>query len=176
MDFGSLAIGMVLGVVVGMLPIPLGDGRTIRLGVAGGSLLVALVLGRVERTGGISWLMPVPANLTMRQIGLLLFLAGLGIRAGYSFADSLHHNGLQLLLAGAVVTFVTLATLVIDGTLGMRSARPAGLASSVQTQPACLVRRGVRPLRRAERRLCCGLSHRDDGEDPRRPIAADVKR
>ena len=46
------------GVIVGMLPIPLGGDRTVRLGLAGGTLLVALVLGRLERTGGISWVMP----------------------------------------------------------------------------------------------------------------------
>jgi putative transport protein len=140
MHVGSMAIGMVLGVIVGMLPIPLGTGGTMHLGIAGGTLIVALVLGRLERTGGISWVMPVPANLTMRQIGLLLFLAGVGTRAGYSFVDTLRHNGPQLLLAGATVTFVvTLATLVIGRYfLGMRFDALLGLASGVQTQPACL--------------------------------------
>jgi putative transport protein len=140
MHVGSLALGMVLGVMVGMLPIPLGGDRTVRLGLAGGSLLVSLVLGRLERTGGISWAMPVPANLTLRQIGLLLFLAGMGTRAGYSFLDTLRHNGPQLLLAGALVTFVvTLATLMVGRyLLGMRFDSLLGLASGVQTQPACL--------------------------------------
>jgi putative transport protein len=139
MPVGSLAIGMVLGVILGMLPIPLGGGRTVRLGLAGGTLLVALVLGRLERSGGISWVMPLPANLTIRQIGLLLFLAGVGTRAGYSFLDTLRHNGAQLLLAGAVVTFVaTLATLLVGRQLGIRFDSLLGLASGVQTQPACL--------------------------------------
>jgi putative transport protein len=140
MHVGSLAFGMVLGVIVGMLPIPIGGGRTMRLGLAGGSLLVALVLGRLERTGGISWVMPLPANLTIRQIGLLLFLAGVGTRAGYAFVDTLRHNGPQLLVAGAVVTFVvTLATLVVGRQfLGIRFDSLLGLASGVQTQPACL--------------------------------------
>jgi putative transport protein len=139
MHVGSLAIGMVLGVIVGMLPIPLGEGRTLRLGLAGGSLLVALVLGRLERTGGISWVMPLPANLTLRQIGLLLFLAGVGTRAGYSFLDTLLHNGVQLLLAGAAVTFVvTLVTLILGRRLGIPFHSLLGLSSGVQTQPACL--------------------------------------
>jgi putative transport protein len=140
MHVGSLAIGMVLGVMVGMMPIPIGGGRTVRLGLAGGSLIVALVLGRLERTGGISWVMPLPANLTMRQIGLLLFLAGVGTRAGYAFLDTVRHNGVQLLLAGAVVTFVaTLATLIVGRRLlGIRFESLLGLASGVQTQPACL--------------------------------------
>ena len=139
MHVGSLAIGMVAGVIVGMLPIPLGGGRTVRLGLAGGSLLVALVLGRLERSGGISWVMPLPANLTLRQIGLLLFLAGVGTRAGYAFLDTLRHDGAQLLLAGAVVTFlVTLATLLLGRRLGIPFDSLLGLSSGVQTQPACL--------------------------------------
>ena len=140
MHVGSLALGMVLGVIVGMLPIPLGGDRTVRLGLAGGSLLVALVLGRLERTGGISWVMPLPANLTLRQIGLLLFLAGMGTRAGYSFLDTLRHSGPQLMLAAAVVTFVvTLTTLTVGRyLLGVPFDSLLGLASGVQTQPACL--------------------------------------
>jgi putative transport protein len=76
----------------------------------------------------------------MRQIGLLLFLAGVGTRAGYSFMDTLRHDGPQLLLAAAVVTFVvTIATLVIGRhLLGIRFDALLGLASGVQTQPACL--------------------------------------
>ena len=140
MHFGSLAIGIVLGVIVGMMPIPIGGGQTVRFGLAGGSLLVALVLGRLERRGGISWVMPLPANLTIRQIGLLLFLAGVGTRAGYSFFETVRHDGAQLLLAGAAVTFVvTLATLFAGRQfLGVRFDALLGLASGVQTQPACL--------------------------------------
>ena len=140
MQVGSQAMGLVLGVIVGMLPIPLGGGSTMRLGLAGGSLFVGLLLGRLERTGRISWVMPVPANLTLRQVGLLLFLAGLGTQAGYSFLDTLRHNGGQLLLAGGVVTFaVTLATLIVGRQLlGIRSDALLGLAAGVQTQPACL--------------------------------------
>jgi putative transport protein len=140
MQVGSQAMGLVLGVIVGMLPIPLGGGSTMRLGLAGGSLFVGLLLGRLERTGRISWVMPVPANLTLRQVGLLLFLAGLGTQAGYSFLDTLRHNGGQLLLAGGVVTFaVTLATLIVGRQLlGIRLDALLGLAAGVQTQPACL--------------------------------------
>lgn len=135
----ALALGEA-GVLVGMLAIPLGGGNTVRLGLASGTLLVALVLGRLERSGGISWAMSLAANLTMRQIGLLLFLAGVGTRAGYSFLDTLHHSGAQLLLAGALVTFVvTLVTLIVErNVLGVRFESLMGLVSGVQTQPACL--------------------------------------
>ncbi len=138
-DFGSVALGMVLGVLVGLVPIPL-PGETIRLGFAGGPLLVALILGKLERTGRITWIMPLHSNLTLRQIGLLFFLAGVGIRAGYSFAQTLRQNGLQMLLAGAAITLtVTLVSLVVGyKLLKIPFASLMGLVSGIQTQPACL--------------------------------------
>ncbi len=139
-DFGSVALGMVLGVLVGMTPIPLPGGSTIRLGLAGGPLLVALLLGKLERTGRITWVIPVSANLTLRQIGLLLFLAGVGTRAGYGFVQTLRSSGFQMVAAGAAVTFaVTLATLIVGHKLlKIRLDFLMGLVSGIQTQPACL--------------------------------------
>jgi putative transport protein len=139
-DFGSVALGMVLGVMVGMMPVPLPGGSVVRLGLAGGPLLVALVLGKVEHTGRITWTIPISANLTLRQIGLLLFLAAVGTRAGYSFATTIQDNGLQLLLAGAAITFaVTLLTMVFGyKVLKIPYDSLMGLMSGVQTQPACL--------------------------------------
>ena len=139
-DFGSVGIGMVLGALFGMLPIPLPGGGVIRLGLAGGPLLVALVLGKLERSGRVTWVIPVSANLTLRQIGLLLFLAGVGTNAGYSFAETLRANGFQMLAAGAAITFsVTLATLVVGHRVfRMPYDSLMGLVSGVQTQPACL--------------------------------------
>jgi putative transport protein len=143
-DFGSVAIGMVLGALVGMMPVPLPGGGIIRLGLAGGPLLVALVLGKLERSGRVTWVIPISANLTLRQIGLLLFLAGVGTKAGYSFADTLRASGLRMLAAGAAVTFgVTLATLLV-GHFAFRIPYDSlmGLVSGVQTQPACLAYAG----------------------------------
>jgi putative transport protein len=139
-DFGSVALGLVLGVLVGMVPIPLPGGHTIRLGLAGGPLLVALLLGKLERTGRITWVIPISANLTLRQIGLLLFLAGVGTRAGYDFVATLRTSGAQLLLAGAVVTFgATLAALVVGYKfLKMPYDFLLGVLSGIQTQPAAL--------------------------------------
>ncbi|MGB8886166.1 MAG: aspartate:alanine exchanger family transporter [Candidatus Korobacteraceae bacterium] len=138
-DFGSVALGMVLGVLLGLVPIPL-PGGTIRLGFAGGPLLIALVLGKLERTGRITWTIPLHTNLTLRQIGLLFFLAGVGIRAGYSFAQTLRQNGPAMLLAGAVVTLVITEVSLVVGykCLKIPFASLMGLVSGIQTQPACL--------------------------------------
>jgi putative transport protein len=139
-DFGSVALGLVLGVLVGMVPIPLPGTHPIRLGMAGGPLLVALILGRLERTGRITWNMPLSANITLRQIGLLFFLSGVGVRAGWAFRQTLLSNGWEMLLGGAVVTLsVTLLTMFIGyKLLNMPFDSLVGLASGLQTQPACL--------------------------------------
>jgi putative transport protein len=80
-DILSFSVGLALGLIVGMIPIPLPGGSTLRLGFAGGPLIVALILGNVERSGPIVWTLPYNANLTLRQFGLVLFLAGVGTRS-----------------------------------------------------------------------------------------------
>ncbi len=139
-DFGSVALGMVLGVLVGMLPIPLPGGNSLRLGLAGGPLLVALLLGSLERTGQITWVIPISANLTLRQIGLLLFLAGVGTKAGYSFASTFGQSGLRIVLAGAVITIGVTVTTMIFGHKFLKIPFDSlmGVMSGVQTQSACL--------------------------------------
>ena len=139
-DFGSVALGMVLGVMVGMLPIPVPGSAVVRLGLAGGPLLVALILGRIERTGRINWTIPMSANLTLRQVGLLLFLGGVGTRAGTGFVETLRTDGLQLVAAGAVITLVVTLTTLIVGYKVLKIPYDflMGLMSGVQTQTACL--------------------------------------
>jgi len=138
-DFGSVAIGMVMGALVGMVPIPL-HGSVIRLGLAGGPLLVALVLGKLERTGGITWKIPISANLTLRQIGLLLFFAGVGTRAGYSFGQTLMTNGWQFIAVGTAVTFAVAFATMLFGykVLGMPFDAVMGITSGIHTEPASL--------------------------------------
>ena len=101
---------------------------------------MALFLGKMERSGRISWVIPISANLTLRQIGLLLFLAGVGTRAGFAFAGTLRSDGVEMLAGGALITFgVTLGTLLFGHkVLNIPFDSLMGLMSGVQTQPACL--------------------------------------
>ncbi|MFO7170512.1 MAG: TrkA C-terminal domain-containing protein, partial [Chloroflexota bacterium] len=92
-DVLTFSLGIALGVLLGLVPFPLPGGLTLRLGFAGGPLLVALVLGALERTGPMIWSMPYSANLTLRQLGLVLFLAGVGTRSGNVFASTLTQAG-----------------------------------------------------------------------------------
>jgi len=139
-DFLSLSLGIVLGVFVGLIPIPLPGGLKFKLGFAGGPLIVALVLGRLQRTGPVRWVVPTSANLVLRQTGLVFFLAGIGSRAGYSFITTFRGGGLEILAAGAIVTSAATAAALFLAVKHFRLPMPAamGMISGLQTQPACL--------------------------------------
>lgn len=140
-DVLSLSLGIALGLIVGLIPIPLPGGVTFKLGIAGGPLIIALILGAIQRTGPIVWNIPYSANLTLRQAGLVMFLAGIGTQAGYAFVSTLRQGGgLQMLLAGALITCITavLAILIAYRIFKMPFGLVAGLLSGLQTQPALL--------------------------------------
>jgi putative transport protein len=139
-DFLSLSLGIVLGVFLGMIPIPLPGGLTFKLGFAGGPLVVGLIVGRLERTGPIIWGMPFAANLALRQLGLVFFLAAIGTRAGVSFGATFHQGGWITIAAGALITTLVaiLAILVGYRYLKLPMGGVMGVISGMQTQPACL--------------------------------------
>lgn len=140
-DVLALSLGIALGLLVGLIPIPLPGGVTFKLGIAGGPLIVALILGALQRTGPIVWTTPYSANLTLRQAGLVMFLAGIGTQAGYAFVSTLRQgSGMLMLLAGAVITCVTavLTIVVAYRFFKMPYGLVAGLLSGLQTQPALL--------------------------------------
>lgn len=136
-----LSLGIILGLLLGFIPIPLPGGLTFTLGIAGGPLVVALVLGTLGRTGRLVWQLPYSANLTFRQLGLVLFLAGVGTRSGYAFIQTLSsREGLVLLLSGATITFTTaLLTLIIGHKVyHIPMSLLTGMLAGLQTQPAVL--------------------------------------
>jgi len=100
----ALAIGIFLGVMLGMHEFTLPGGTSFRLGLAGGPLLVSLVLSHYGRIGRMTIRIPRGAKYIMRQLGLVLFLSGAGVQAGASIDSILSKSGLVLLAAGAVVT------------------------------------------------------------------------
>lgn len=142
LDYTALTLGIVLGVLIGMVPIPIPGGSTVALGIAGGPLVVALILGKIGRTGPIVWSIPLEANEALRHIGLLFFLAGVGVTAGGKFLDTLTTTGPQLLLLGASVTMVTVGiTMGLLRWIGHASVTGTlGATSGMHTQPASLAR------------------------------------
>jgi putative transport protein len=139
-DYLSLSLGIVLGVFLGMIPIPLSHGMTFKLGFAGGPLIAGLILGRLERTGPIVWEIPYNANLVLRQVGLVFFLAAIGTKAGGGLLETIHAGGWGLVLAGAVITTtVTIAVIMIGiRYLRLPMAAVMGMMAGIQTQPAVL--------------------------------------
>lgn len=139
-DVITFGLGAALGIALGQVPLPLPGGVTFRLGAAGGPLIAGLVLGRLGRTAGLVWSLPFSANLTLRQLGLVLFLAGIGTRSGGTFAATIAKGGaLPLFAAGAAITVVTAAVIVLVGRrLRLSLAVLAGMIAGIHTQPAAL--------------------------------------
>jgi putative transport protein len=98
----SIGLGMALGLLLGAINIPVPGIGTIALGLSG-VLIVALVVGNVRRTAGLNWTMPLSANLVLRNLGLTLFLAQVGISSGPKFVATVSDTGLLMLGLGAVV-------------------------------------------------------------------------
>jgi putative transport protein len=140
-DVLTLSLGIALGVILGLLPIPLPGGLSLKLGMAGGPLIVALILGALGRTGPFLWNIPYSTNLTLRQFGLVLFLAGIGSRAGYTFVSTVTQgNGLLLFGAGVLITFFAALIMLWTGyrLLKIPMGVLTGMLAGLGTQPALL--------------------------------------
>lgn len=104
----SFGLGIAMGLLLGMITFSLPGGINFKLGAAGGALIVSLLLSKWRRTGSIVWTLPNSANLTLRQFGLILLLAGIGIRSGHTFLTTLQGgNGGLLFLCGAIISTLT---------------------------------------------------------------------
>ena len=139
-DWTSAGLGIALGVIAGLVAVPLGGGASVALGAAAGPLVVGLVLGRLERSGPLVWTMPSSANLTVRHLGLVLFLACVGLASGHSFAAvALSGTGLRVALLAAVLTAASvLAVRELGRWLGMSTPRTLGAMAGFVGQPVLL--------------------------------------
>lgn len=140
-DLLNFSLGLAIGLALGSIPFPLPGGIQFKLGFAGGPLVTALILGKLQRTGPIVWNIPYSANLTIRQLGLLLFAAGIGTIAGQGFAKTIVSGAaLPVLGAAVVISFVmpflllTLGLLIFKMPLSILS----GVMSGTYTQPVLL--------------------------------------
>jgi putative transport protein len=139
-SYVSLGIGMVLGVLLGIIAIPMPLIGTFRIGVAGGTLIVALILGKLRRAGPLTWTMPLSANLTLRNFGLSVFLAQVGMSSGPSFVQVVGESGLTFVAAAAAVVMALALTPLLVGHYLMRIPFDdlLGITAGVTGQPAIL--------------------------------------
>nr|NLD40234.1 transporter [Actinomycetales bacterium] len=139
-DALSMGLGLTFGLLAGMVSIPLPGGAEFSLGPAAGPLVVGMVLGALHRNGPLTWDLPQGANLTIRQIGLLLFLATVGLANGQAFASqAFTATGAAVGAHAAVVVAVSAVAFFLGARLlGLSAQRTAGAFAGLVGQPAIL--------------------------------------
>jgi putative transport protein len=140
--FVPLFAGIFLGIVLGMLPVKFpGLPQPLRLGLAGGPLVVAILLGRQGRIGRLVWHMPRNANMAFRELGIALFFAGVGLMAGPTFfSTAFSLTGILWVVAGVVVTVAPLLAMGIlaRAKFAMNFVELSGLLAGSMTDPPAL--------------------------------------
>ncbi|PWC19586.1 putative transporter [Brenneria corticis] len=135
-------IGIGLGVVLGSIPLFIpGFPVALRLGLAGGPLVIALILGRIGGIGKLYWFMPPSANLALRELGIVLFLSVVGLKSGGDFMTTLlHGDGVWWIGYGVLITIVPLLIVgVLARTVGkMNYLTLCGMLSGSMTDPPAL--------------------------------------
>ena len=134
-------IGIALGVMLGSIPLKIpGSSVTFRIGLAGGPLIAAIVLSRIGKIGPLVWHVPPSANEMLRTIGISLFLAAVGIRAGAGFVETLLRGGVSWILGGVLITLVPvlLASLVAVFVFRLNYLSLCGLLAGSMTNPPAL--------------------------------------
>ncbi|HVU07168.1 MAG TPA: putative transporter [Verrucomicrobiae bacterium] len=141
-NFLPIFIGIALGVLIGSLPITLPRMPVpVSLGLAGGPLILAILLARIGHIGSLIWYMPMAANRAFREFGIVLFLACVGLKAGDKFFSILFSDeGLSWLLAGLLITLVPLFIGSLLARLVLKLDLPtiSGLLSGSMTDPPAL--------------------------------------
>jgi putative transport protein len=115
LDFLPIALGILMGILLGELSIPLFGGVNFQLGLTGGVLIAAIVLSKIGKTGRIVWNISGTANMFLRKLGLIMFLAVVGTSAGENLAETLQTEGIRLFITGIVITLVPMISSVVIG-------------------------------------------------------------
>jgi putative transport protein len=135
----SIGLGMALGFLIGAIQLPLPGIGKLSIGLAG-VLIIALILGNMRRTGGMNWTIPLSANLVLRNLGLTLFLAQVGMSSGPKFAATVSETGFLMLGLGAVVLVALVLPILIIGLFiyKMPYDEVAGIVAGACGNPAIL--------------------------------------
>ena len=135
-------IGIGLGVLLGSIPVFVpGFPAALKLGLAGGPLIMALILGRIGSIGKRYWFMPPSANLALRELGIVLFLSVVGLKSGGDFVNTLvNGEGLSWIGYGALITAVPLITVGILARMlaKMNYLTMCGMLAGSMTDPPAL--------------------------------------
>lgn len=105
-NFLPIALGILAGVIIGSIKIPLFGSFDFSLGLTGGVLITAMVLSAIGKTGPILWSISSVGNQLIRRFGLLLFMASVGTEAGKEMASVIQTQGFTLIGVGIIITIV----------------------------------------------------------------------
>lgn len=135
----SIGLGMALGFLIGAIRVPLPFVGKLSVGLAG-VLIVGLILGNLRRTWNMNWTIPLSANLVLRNLGLTLFLAQVGMSSGPKFAATVTQTGFQMLGLGALVLVALVLPILILGLFVYRMPydEVAGIIAGACGNPAIL--------------------------------------
>jgi len=135
-------LGILFGVICGSIPLTVpGLPAGLKLGLAGGPLLAAIVLSKINHLGGLIWYLPLGANLILREIGIALFLACVGLGAGAGFFQTLiSPSGIGMVGVGAIITVVPLLLVALAARIWFKYdyATICGLLAGSMTDPPAL--------------------------------------
>ena len=141
-NIATLFVGIVLGVLLGSIPFNIpGMPIPIRLGLAGGPLIVAILISRFGYKIGLVAYTRTSANMMLRELGISLFLASVGIKSGSSFVETLTSgDGLTYMLAGLLITVIPVFITALLARLrhGMNYFSIIGLVAGASTNPPAL--------------------------------------
>jgi putative transport protein len=141
-SFTSIFVGIALGILLGLYPWALpGVPVPLRLGLAGGPLIIAILMGRLGKIGPLVIHMPINANTAFRELGIIFFLACVGLGAGAKFVETAFSaTGLQWMALGAAVTALPLLIVGIIARkwLKMNYLTLAGVLAGSMTDPPAL--------------------------------------
>jgi putative transport protein len=145
----SIFLGIFLGIMIGSIPIFIpGLPAPAKLGLAGGPLLIAILLGYKGRIGNMSFYMTPGANLFMKELGIILFLSCVGLLSGGRFVETILNGGWNWMLYGAIITFVPIMIAGIVGRLmKLNYLKLCGcIAGSMTDPPALEFANGIAPV------------------------------
>jgi putative transport protein len=146
-QFIPFFVGIALGVLVGVTPIAFpGLPVPVRLGLAGGPLVVAIALARVGNLGHLVWHMPINANLAFRELGITLFLACVGLKAGeHFFVTVFSTTGVTWLFCATAITMIPLVAVgaFARSVLDLNFLTLVGLLAGSTTDPPALAFAGA---------------------------------
>lgn len=141
-NFLPVFAGVAMGVLAGLIPLSFpGLPIPVRLGLAGGPLVMAIILSRLGQIGPLVFYMPPNANLALRELGIVLFLASVGLKSGERFMPTLlSADGLTWVLAGFAITFVPILLVGVAARVFLRMNYTAlsGLIAGSMTDPPAL--------------------------------------